>query len=122
MATCKNTSPAAEGDMPHPALADRLGLALKSAYQLDTLISRLDAELDDRDEVNVGLGEIAVAKLLIGRCHALTDALIGLCDHNAESDPDRAWAEFEDCSATVTGIFGKDAASDRGEPAASATA
>ncbi len=85
MATCKNTSPAAEGDTRHPALADRLGLALKSAYQLDTLISRLDAELDDRDEVNVGLGEIAVAKLLIGRCHALNDALIGLCDHNAES-------------------------------------
>lgn len=123
MATCKNTSPANEGDAARPDLTDRLDLALEATYQLETLISRLDAEIDERDtEGTAGRGEIAVVKLLIGRCHALTDALIGLCDHASYTDLDQDRAEFNTCAATVMSIFGEEAESGHGETAAPATA
>ena len=108
MATRKNTPPAAEGDAARPSLADRLNFALEATYKLDTLISRLDAEIDDRNNGGIACrGEIAVGKLLVGRCRALTDALVGICDPDSYSDPDQDRSEFNSCAATVMSIFGE---------------
>jgi hypothetical protein len=111
MAVKKSTAapaPAPEGDAARPNLTDRLEFALEATYQLETLISRLDAEIDERDaDGTAGRGEVAVVKLLIGRCHALTDALIGLCDHDSHTDLDQDRAEFNTCASTVMSIFGE---------------
>lgn len=93
MADNEHTAPATEDGTP-PSIESRLELATRATYELEALIPRLAASLENDGHV-LGSGEIAVRKLLVNRVRDLNNALMALVSPCARE------ADLRECSEII---------------------